>query len=202
MPSDARGRVAGLLLAAGAGRRLGQPKALVSHRGRLFVDSAAGLLHAAGCAPVVVVLGARADEVRARAELTDCQVVDNPDWADGMGSSLRAGLAALAATSADRVDGVLVLPVDVPGVTVEALARVLAAGTAGRHALVRASYAGAPGHPVLLGRAHWPGVRELATGDVGARDYLRAHPPVDVPCADIASGTDVDRPEDLDRLGP
>lgn len=189
-------RVAGLLLAAGAGRRMGMPKALVRHAGRLFVESAAEVLAAGGCDPVVVVLGARAADVRATADLAGYQVVDNPDWPEGMGASVRVGLRALAGSGAVAA---VVLPVDVPGVTPAAVARVM--GAAGPDALARASYDGVPGHPVLIGSAHWAGVVGSAVGDVGARDYLRAHDVLDVPCGDIATGTDVDRPEDLDRLG-
>src|SRR3989440_8864504 len=153
-------QVAGILLAAGAGRRYGMAKALVSHRGRLFVERAAHVLLEAGCAPVIVVLGASADEVRAKADLTGVSIVDNPDWSTGMGSSLRAGLAALT-----TADAAVILPVDTPGVTAAAVRRI--AGMASRDALVRATYGGEPGHPVLLGRAHWAGVSELATGDAG-----------------------------------
>ncbi|GDY29656.1 nucleotidyltransferase family protein [Gandjariella thermophila] len=184
--------VAGLLLAAGAGRRFGMPKALVSWRGRLLVERAADVLHQAGCAPVVAVLGASAAEIRARAALPGTRLVDNPDWPTGMGSSLRAGLEALAGTATPAV---LVLPVDVPGVTADAVRRLGA--LAAPDALARATYHGAPGHPVLIGRDHWPGVVERARGDAGAREYLRDHPPRDVPCDDVATGEDVDRPEDL-----
>lgn len=182
--------VAGLLLAAGAGRRFGMPKALVEHRGSLLVESARRVLADGGCAPVVVVLGAAADEVQAKADLGDAQVVVNDEWPTGMGSSLRCGIAALA-----DVDTVLILPVDTPGVTAAAVRRV--AAFASPRALVAASYAGVRGHPVLIGREHWSGVRELAVGDRGARDYLRSHTVAEVPCEDIAIGTDADRPEDL-----
>ncbi|CCH33452.1 nucleotidyltransferase family protein [Actinosynnema sp. NPDC047251] len=184
-------RVAGLLLAAGAGRRFGGPKALVSRGGALWVESARSVLRDAGCAPVVVVLGAAADEVRARAALDDAVVVENAAWATGMGSSLRVGLAALDSSA----DAVVVLPVDTPGVTSRAVRRFV--DLASPTALLRASYDGAPGHPVLLGRAHWAAVAESATGDAGARDYLRTHGAVSVPCEDLADGADVDRPEDL-----
>lgn len=189
-------QVAGLLLAAGAGRRMGMPKALVRHGGRLFVESAARVLQSGGCVPVIVVLGAGGDEVRATADLNGFQVLDNPEWPEGMGASVRVGLRALLGS---EVLAAVVLPVDVPGVTSVAVARV--AATAGPDVLARASYGGVPGHPVLIGSAHWPGVIESAVGDVGARDYLRSHDVLDVPCGDIATGTDVDRPEDLDRLG-
>ncbi|SER65122.1 nicotine blue oxidoreductase [Lentzea xinjiangensis] len=183
-------RVAGLLLAAGAGRRFGTPKALVSLNGELFADSAAALLKAAGCDPVVVVLGARAGEVRAKARLDGVRVVDNPDWETGMGSSLRTGLRAVGI-----VDAVVVLPVDTPGVTVAALRRVMA--LAEPKALARAVYDGVVGHPVLIGSDHFPGVVASAAGDQGARDYLRANTVRHVDCADVADGADVDRPEDL-----
>lgn len=180
--------VAGIVLAAGAGRRYGMPKALVRYAGQLFVERAVGVLAAGGCAPVIAVLGAAADEVRA--ELPELTAVDNPDWATGMGSSLRVGLATIT-----DAEAVIILPVDTPGVTAEAVRRL--AARAAPDALLRASYHGEAGHPVLIGREHWAGVYELATGDGGAREYLRRHPPELVACADISDGRDVDRPADL-----
>jgi CTP:molybdopterin cytidylyltransferase MocA len=193
--------VAGLLLAAGAGRRMGRPKALLRDaRGVPFLDRAVGLL-LEGCDTVTVVLGACADE--ARALLDEAGWGDDPavdvvvadDWAEGMGASLRTGLTALAAGPGDAA---LVTLVDLPDLDEVVLRRVLDTAS-GPTALVRATYDGRPGHPVLLGRDHWAGVVATAEGDHGARTYLAAHEPVACECGDLATGRDVDRPEDLEQ---
>ncbi|MGW6415969.1 nucleotidyltransferase family protein [Streptomyces sp. NPDC055055] len=200
--ADDRGPVvAGLLLAAGGGRRLGgRPKALLTHRGRPLVEHAVGVLRAAGCEVVHVVVGARAEAVRERAELSGCVVVENPGWAEGMGSSLRVGLESLGA-DARGVDAALVLLVDQPGIGAEAVARVRAA-YGSRATLAAASYDGQRGHPVLFGSEHWAGIAAGAVGDRGARDYLAAHrdaiTPVD--CSDVAEPYDIDTEADLAHL--
>ncbi|MEU6651416.1 nucleotidyltransferase family protein [Streptomyces sp. NPDC046900] len=192
-------RIAGLLLAAGGGRRLGgRPKALLEHRRRPLVEHAVEVLRAVGCARVHVVLGAAAEVVRERAELTGCVLVDNPDWEQGMGSSLRAGLASLAGTGASAA---LVLLVDQPGIGPAAVARVLAAYKDGT-SLVSAAYDGVRGHPVLFGASHWAGIAATATGDRGARDYLKAHEDAItlVECGDVAQAYDIDTRGDLVHL--
>ncbi|MFF4488767.1 NTP transferase domain-containing protein [Streptomyces sp. NPDC001544] len=192
-------RVAGLLLAAGGGRRLGgHPKALLEHRGGLLVEHAAGVLRAAGCARVHVVLGAGADVVRRRADLPGCVLVDNPAWQEGMGTSLRAGLESLAGSGARAA---LVLLVDQPGIGPEAVRRVLGAYR-DETSLVSAAYDGARGHPVLLGAAHWAGIVATATGDQGARAYLRQRSGAVglVECGDVARPYDIDTEADLARL--
>ncbi|MFF5364395.1 NTP transferase domain-containing protein [Streptomyces scabiei] len=197
--SRPRDPVVGLLLAAGGGRRLGgRPKALLTHRGRPLVEHAAGVLRAGGCTRIHVVLGAEAATVRARAELPGCVLVDNPEWAEGMGSSLRAGLASLAGTDAGAA---LVSLVDQPGIGPEAVARVLAA-YGSRDSLAAAAYDGVRGHPVLFGAAHWTGVAESATGDRGARAYLRDHGGALtlVECGDVARPYDIDTEADLAHL--
>ncbi|MFC4047299.1 NTP transferase domain-containing protein [Dactylosporangium siamense] len=187
--------IVGLVLAAGGGRRYGGPKALVRHEdGRLLVERAVATLRDGGCARIVVVLGAESARVRAEAQLGDARLVDNPTWKSGMGSSLRAGLAAMA--DDDVADAVAVLLVDTPGIGPDAVARLLAAAEGGPKSLVTATYQGKRGHPVILGRDHWAGVATLATADVGARAYLVAHSDLvrTVPCEDIADDTDLDVP--------
>lgn len=180
--------IAGLLLAAGEGRRLGRPKALVEVDGQRLVDRAVATLAEGGCAPVVVVLGAAVGDV------PGARVVENPDWATGMGSSLRSGLAALP----ESVEAVVVALVDQPGVGPGAVARLREAYVGGAEAAV-ATYAGRPRNPVLLGRAVWDEVAALATGDTGARAWLRVHPDrvTSVPCDDVATPDDIDTADDL-----
>ena len=183
-------RVAGLVLAAGEGRRLGSPKALVEVGGRRLVDLAVSVLRDGGCAPVAVVAGA------VDLEADGARVVRNPDWATGMGSSLRVGLAAL-----EGAEAVVVTLVDTPGVSPAAVDRLVAACAAGADVAV-ATYGGAQRTPVLLARAHWPDVARLAVGDVGARAFLADRPELitQVECSDVADPDDIDTTEDLDRF--
>ncbi len=192
--------IAGVLLAAGAGRRMGLPKVLLRDgRGVPYLDRAIGALVDGGCDSVTVVLGAAADEARVLLEsagwLDDeaVHVVDATDWADGMGASLRTGLDAVATTDAQAA---LVSLVDLPDVSDAVVARLLETPVSAE-SLARATYDGSVGHPVLLGRAHWPAVGVTATGDVGARDYLEAHEVLMVECGDLGSGRDMDVPHDL-----
>ncbi|WP_255689448.1 NTP transferase domain-containing protein [Actinoplanes sp. DH11] len=255
VPDSAAGGVAGLVLAAGAGRRYGMPKALVELDGRRLVQHAADTLRAAGCDHVLVVLGAAADQVRATVPGLPATVI-NPDWTTGMASSLRTGLATLAppapaslslaslapaspAPASPALDSpppaspaldspppaspaldspppasplppggksrssaepggfaaVVVLLVDMPGVTAEAVRRIIR--HAAPDALVMGGYEDRRGHPVLLGRNHWAGVAATATGDRGARDYLRTRDVLVVPVGDVADDRDIDHPDDL-----
>ncbi len=184
----------GLLLAAGAGRRMGGPKALLRDPdGTPWVVRSVRALAEGGCVEVVVVVGAAAGSV-SRLLPAGVRGIRATDWAEGMGASLRAGLAALSEEEMRPVDAVLVSLVDTPGVTREVVARLRA--VAGPDVLARAGYQGRPGHPVLIGRQHWPGVLTVARGDRGARDYLTGRGDVRlVECGDVGHGADRDRPE-------
>jgi CTP:molybdopterin cytidylyltransferase MocA len=177
----------GLLLAAGAGRRMGTTKALVHDPdGTSWLRRSVQALVEGGCDRVLVVLGAGADDARDLLGDLPVEVVVAEDWAEGMGASLRAGLVAVG-----DPDAVLVSLVDLPDVGAPVVARVLAAGT-GRAALVRASYDGEPGHPVLIGGDHLAPLVATVRGDVGARPYLATHEVTAVECGDLATGADRD----------
>lgn len=188
-------RTAGLLLAAGAGRRFGRPKALVVFDGSTLLERGVRLLCDGGCDPVVVVVGAAAEQVRLLVP-PGARTVTADDWAEGMAASLRTGLRALHDTDADAV---VVALVDQPCVGVEAVRRLVAAS--GTQAAV-ATYAGQARNPVRLDRSVWDDVAAGAVGDTGARRWLREHPELvaRVPCDDTGSPFDVDTPADLALL--
>jgi nicotine blue oxidoreductase len=195
-------RTTAVLLAAGAGTRLGRgAKALLPFRDRTLVEVLADVLIDGGCREVVVVLGADAAKVRNATDLARYTVLENPDWQSGMGGSFRRGLAAAAAG-----DHVLMALVDQPGLTPETVARVLAAHRPGR--VTAAAYRAADGilrrgHPLLLDATLRAQAAESATGDAGARLFLRAHPElIDlVDCSDQSGGEDLDTPDQLGLLG-
>jgi len=202
--------VAGVLLAAGAGSRLGRPKALVVAGGQSLARRGITLLRDGGADPVIVVTGATGPDtdvtgfdtgpgggtVTAGRERGVIKV-HNPDWPAGMGSSLAAGLRAVPA---ECTAAVLALA-DQPLVGPQAVRRLLAAHAAGASVAV-ACYEGRPRNPVLISREHWPEVIALASGDVGARPFLRTHPDLvtEVECGDTGRPDDVDSPEDLARV--
>ncbi|MFI0416910.1 NTP transferase domain-containing protein [Spongiactinospora sp. 9N601] len=182
---------AGLLLAAGEGARFGMPKAEIEFAGERLVDRAVRTLREGGCHPVIVVLGATLVQVRGAV------VVHNAAWRTGMGSSLRAGLAALP-VEAERV---VIMLVDQPRIGPGAVARLIEAAHAGA-SLAVATYGGRPRNPVLIAREHVAAVAGSAVGDVGAREFLRANPGLvtQVPCDDVGDPADIDTPHDLAAL--
>lgn len=169
---------AGLVLAAGEGRRFGGPKAPAVVDGERLVDRAVRIMREGGCDPVVVVLGAWIGDV------PGAHIVVNDAWREGMGSSLRVGLASL---DADRV---VVSLVDLPGMTGEAIRRFVDSPAR----LAQGAFDGERGHPVAIGAEHVAGVMAAATGDRGARDYLREHANdvIVIEIGDVASGNDLD----------
>lgn len=196
----------GLVLAAGAGTRLGRgPKALLpmGDGGPTLAEHVARTLLDGGCTEVVVVIGAGAGTVAGALDgIPGVRCADNPDWPTGMGSSLRTGLAAVGP---DR--DVLVTPVDRPGLSAVSVARVIVAHRSG--GITAAAHRDGSGrlrrgHPVLLAADWTAAAAEAAHDDVGARDLLAEQRDLVqlVETTDIDDGGDVDRPADLWRLSP
>ncbi|HTQ19977.1 nucleotidyltransferase family protein [Mycobacterium sp.] len=177
------GRIVGVLLAAGAGRRYGKPKVLVDG----WLDIAVRALHDGGCGDVVLVLGAA--DVAAPPGVT---TVIAPDWDEGLSASVRTGLA-----QADRLtaDYAVLHVIDTPDVGRAVVRRVIQRALVSGSGLARAYFDDRPGHPVVIARRHWPAVLAAMFGDTGAGAYLRSRTDVDkVECGDLAGGRDIDEP--------
>jgi molybdenum cofactor cytidylyltransferase len=181
--------IGGLILAAGEGRRFGGTKQLAELDGRPLLEYALEAMES--ISPRVVVLGHAADEIRARIDLHGAAAVICDDWAEGQSASLRCGLAALAGC-----DAVVVALGDQPGITAAAIETVVAAD--GDEDAVRATYGGAPGHPVLLRRALLERAGELR-GDTGFRDLLEHATVREVEIGGLADPADIDTREELAR---
>jgi CTP:molybdopterin cytidylyltransferase MocA len=179
----------GIVLAGGGGSRMGRPKALLSTSdGEPWLARATALLRAAGCDRVVVVLGAEAGRAATLVPAAAVVVIAD-EWAIGMSESLRAGLAAATG------DAALVTLVDLPGLPLSVVQRVLTEPIEG-NALRQAVFDGRPGHPVLIGREHWLPAADSLNGDHGARSYLVANGVTEVECGDLFDGHDVDSTTD------
>jgi molybdenum cofactor cytidylyltransferase/nicotine blue oxidoreductase len=177
---------------------MGLPKALVrGEDGEPWLVRGVRALTDGGCTQVTVVLGAAAEEALPLVDGTGATAAVAADWEQGLSASLRAGLVAATGTDADAV---VVTLVDLPDVGADVVRRLLDPAP-DPATLRRATYDGRPGHPVVIGRSHWPALTATAAGDRGARDYLVAHDAEGVECGDLASGRDVDRPTGP-NLGP
>ncbi|WP_246159981.1 nucleotidyltransferase family protein [Microbacterium rhizomatis] len=179
----------GLVLAAGAGTRFGGPKALArSADGTPWLHAAVRMLRAAGCAEVLVALGAGGHEAAGLVPAA-AEIVHVAHGGDGLSATLRAGIAAVEDMGADAV---LITPVDTPDAPASAAIRVISlAGT--RAGLAQATYGGEPGHPVFIGADHFADVITSLSGDRGAGQYLREHGALAVECGDLWSGADIDQ---------
>ncbi len=181
--------IAGLVLAAGAGKRFGATKQLTDFDGRPLLEHSLAAMSKAGLDRLIVVLGSRADDVLAGVDLHGADPLVCERWGEGQAASLACGLAEIP-----EADAVVVTLGDQPGVTTGAVRRVVAARNGG--SAVRATYGGRPGHPVVIERRLIPSLRDV-TGDAGARGVLARAGAREVPCDDLGGGADVDTPADL-----
>jgi molybdenum cofactor cytidylyltransferase len=189
--------IAGVVLAAGSGSRFGaSAKQLAQLDGIPLLEHALRAVQAVPAIErVVVVLGARADEILAGVDFGAAEPVVCADWADGQAASLRCGIEAVA----DADAAVLTLG-DMPRITPAVIARF--ADLAVRHGAqtrARAIYDGLPGHPVALGRDYFAQIAALR-GDVGAREVLKAIGAHPIECGHLCSSADVDTPAALEEL--
>jgi molybdenum cofactor cytidylyltransferase len=189
---------AGVILAAGASRRMGEPKQLLPVHGRPLLEAALAAACESRLDEVVVVLGAHADEIRRTVRLGRARVVLNPAYADGMSTSLRAGIASLGS----HVGRAVVILGDQPDISAEVVDLLLDTQAVSGLPAAALSFNGLLHPPVVLAREMWGDIESLE-GDVGCRALVRAHPElVAAVAADMPGGhpVDIDTREDFERL--
>jgi molybdenum cofactor cytidylyltransferase len=191
--------VAAIVLAAGASRRLGRPKQLLQLRGESLLARAIHLAGEAGAFPVIAVLGANHEAVRAAIAQTDARCVVNEKWEQGIAGSIHTGLDAFDVHAGESSGG-LILTCDQPRLTVEHLRDLLDVfAKRNGEAIVASRYAGTLGVPAIFPREAFADLRRLE-GDKGARALLM-HPRMEMIAIDFSGGeVDIDTPEDLVQL--
>jgi CTP:molybdopterin cytidylyltransferase MocA len=162
------------------------PKQLVRLGDETLLERSVRICHEAGCVSVVVVLGAGADLLRKRCDLSDVQIVANEEWVEGMGTSIRAGVRVLGSD----IEGCLIMTCDMPAVSAEHLHKLIQVGE-----LAASAYAGRRGVPAYFPSATVGELLKLS-GDEGARELLKQARPVELLYGEL----DIDTKEDLERM--
>lgn len=190
--------IAAVILAAGESARLGRPKQLLPFRGRTLLRHVVECATDGGCDPVLVVLGSRADELLGELAGTAAHRVVNEAWRQGIGSSVRTGVAAVRQRWPET-SAVLLLTCDQPLITPELVQRIGERFDRADARIVACEYAGTIGVPALFERSLFPELLTLS-GTTGAKPVLEAHPTDLVRLSWPDGGKDIDRPEDLEFL--
>jgi molybdenum cofactor cytidylyltransferase len=193
----AKSRVSAVVLAAGMSRRMGTPKQLLQVGGKTLLENVLGNLRGARVDEIILVLGASAAEIREQIDATGIRVVINDAFEAGMGTSLRAGLAAVDADA----EAALIVLADQPFVATATFDRLIAAYQERKPQIALPVYKGFRGNPVLLDRSVFAEVMAL-TGDVGCRAIFGSHTEniLKVPVEDIGVLLDIDTTADLSKL--
>ncbi len=185
------------MLAAGSGSRFGGGKLLAPFGGRPLIAATLSGLRGAPVDEIIVVVGAEGERLRSITAAYETRIIENPDWAEGMSTSVRAGLRACTYDARAAV----VCLADQPLVGAVAVERLVEAFEQGATVAV-ATYGGEMRNPVLFARGVWPLLLREMSGDRGARVFLKHHREIvtEVSCDDVADPADVDTVEDLRRL--
>lgn len=183
------------ILAAGASRRLGEPKQLLRLSGKSLLRRAAENALAANAECVVAVLGAFAEKIKPELDGLAVRIVENRDWQEGIASSIRAAIGAL---QAERVDAALLMLCDQPFISRAFLQKLIAAWRTSKVPIVASGYSDAVGAPALFDSALFNALLQLR-GESGARQLIRQHRHDIVPCPE--GFVDIDTPEDKVLLG-
>lgn len=198
--SDAIKRIRVLIIAAGQSKRLGRPKQLLNYEGKTLINRLIGIVKSAGDLPITLVLGAFSEEIIHQLPDTDVQLVVNPDWQEGMGSSISAGVSHIMQYNPE-VDGIIILVCDQPHITGSEISGLIREQRSTEKPIVACAYNGTLGTPALFVREKWKDLITLR-GETGAKAFIGNHKS-DVAVLHFEKGVlDIDTPQDYkDLLG-
>jgi molybdenum cofactor cytidylyltransferase len=189
--------IAVVLLAAGGSTRMGTPKQLLSYEGRPMVRHAVETALASGCDPVMVVLGSRVEEIRAALDGLDVVVVENSDWEQGMGTSIRAGISGAEIMGCD---GAILALADQPLITPEILKRLVEEHEETGRPIIASEYAGTVGVPAFFAREYFPKLTALLPSE-GCKAVILANLERSIRISCPEAETDIDTPADYQAVG-
>jgi molybdenum cofactor cytidylyltransferase len=190
--------IAGLILAAGESRRMGRDKALLTYRGRTFIENILQNLHAAGIEKVTVVLGHHAALIQSKVDLSTAKVVVNQDYQRGQTSSLQRGLASVAT---DQPDAVILCLVDHPAISTDVIKQFQEQFESTRPPVLIPTHNGERGHPVVISKELFPELLALMPGEPANTVIRKYRPQTEfVEVADRGILIDVDEPAEYERL--
>jgi molybdenum cofactor cytidylyltransferase len=192
-----------ILLAAGESSRMGEPKQLLRYEGETLLSRAVRVALETLCRPIVVVLGARAEDLRREIEGTGALAVFNQSWEEGMSSSIRCGLRAMEEAARGDVEAIVLMLCDQPHVESNVIERLVEAYRASRAPVVASEYGAGTGKtlgaPALFSRALFAELMALS-GAEGAKRVITRHASRAVAVAVPEAAFDVDTPDDYARL--
>ncbi|HWT80923.1 MAG TPA: nucleotidyltransferase family protein [Candidatus Acidoferrum sp.] len=187
-----------IILAAGASTRMGVPKQLLRHRGRTLLGHAVEAALGSTCRPIIVVLGANAEQIQPEIGGLSVHIVRNAHWAEGLSSSIRAGIEAVAG-GPDPPEAVVLAVCDQPLVRSEDIQALVAAFRSTNRPIIASQYAGTLGVPALFARSVFPELLGLA-GDRGAKQVIQRNAAAVWPVLCPHGANDVDTLEDWNAI--
>lgn len=196
--NNSRSTVAIIILAAGASTRMGQPKQLLLYQGRSLLRHTVESAIASVCKPIIVVLGANAEQIRSEVNQPSIQIVENPQWNLGMSSSMRSGILALANYS-DSIDAAVIAVCDQPFISADIINGLVSAYDSTKKPIVASQYAETLGVPALFSRQFFSELAEL-NESIGAKHLIKKYRDRVLAFPFPQGKIDIDTPQEYEQL--
>ncbi|MBD2203331.1 nucleotidyltransferase family protein [Calothrix sp. FACHB-1219] len=187
-----------IILAAGASTRMGKPKQLLPYQGRSLIQHTVESAIASFCNPVIVVLGANAQQIRSQINQNLVQIVENPQWNLGMSTSIRSGISALNKYS-QNIEAAVITVCDQPYISTEIINNLISAYSATKKPIIASQYAETLGVPALFSRQFFPELLTLHE-DTGAKYLIKKYRDLVLAVNFPLGAIDIDTPNDYQNL--